>query len=399
MAEGVKLTRKELYERVWSQPMRTLAKEFGLSDVGLKKTCKRYDIPTPGVGYWAKVEHGKPVQREKLPPTKRGEVDTIVIKPEALLHPWQVSSDANPDWVHRESLPENQVRPDFSGELLHPLVRDTTRRLNKLTGNAWLVPPHGCLNLRVSREQLPRAAAILDALLRACETRGWQIAVEVPLPRRRHSSGNIWHPDHGWLSHMPTERHAETGVLIRGQFVAFSLTEAGRQAPPTDAEVKAWRKQFPYGIGGPPPRSVPNGELTLEIASHPWVSTRRRFRDSPKKPLGEQLNAVIVALVRMAAGLRNYALKQAVEERKKRLTERRRRDEELRRKRLEANIAHLENGIERWRWRTLAREFLAFAKSESARRNIDEAAFAEWFAWAEEHVEDRGINNFFNKWT
>lgn len=245
--------------------MRTLAKEFGLSNVGLKKTCKRHDIPTPGVGYWAKVEHGKPVQRQKLLPTKRGESDIVLVRPDAVLHPWQVSSEPNPDWVDRELLPENQVAADLSGEPVHLLVRHTAQRLKKEKSSGWIVPPHGCLSVRVSRGQLPRALAILDALLRACEARGWEVGVEVPLPRRRHSSGNLWHPDHGWLRHMPAERKAETGVLIRGQFVAFSLIESGRQAPPTDSEIKAWRKQFPYGIGSPPLRSVPNGELVLEV--------------------------------------------------------------------------------------------------------------------------------------
>ena len=47
-----KLTRTELYDRVWQTPMRTLAKEFEISDVGLKKICARHDVPTPGVGYW-----------------------------------------------------------------------------------------------------------------------------------------------------------------------------------------------------------------------------------------------------------------------------------------------------------------------------------------------------------
>jgi hypothetical protein len=35
----ITLTRKELYENVWSQPVKTLAKEYGISDVGLKKIC------------------------------------------------------------------------------------------------------------------------------------------------------------------------------------------------------------------------------------------------------------------------------------------------------------------------------------------------------------------------
>jgi hypothetical protein len=55
----ITLTRKELCENVWSQPVHTLAKDYGISDVGLRKICKRRDISTPGLGYWAKVAHGK----------------------------------------------------------------------------------------------------------------------------------------------------------------------------------------------------------------------------------------------------------------------------------------------------------------------------------------------------
>ena len=43
----IRLTRAELYEKVWATPMRTLAKEFGMSDVGLAKVCRRHDIPVP----------------------------------------------------------------------------------------------------------------------------------------------------------------------------------------------------------------------------------------------------------------------------------------------------------------------------------------------------------------
>lgn len=44
MAE--RLSRKELYDLIWSQPTKTLASRFGISDVALKKTCERAEIPT-----------------------------------------------------------------------------------------------------------------------------------------------------------------------------------------------------------------------------------------------------------------------------------------------------------------------------------------------------------------
>ena len=39
--------------------MRTLTKQFNLSDVGLAKLCRRHEIPTPGVGYWQLFQAGR----------------------------------------------------------------------------------------------------------------------------------------------------------------------------------------------------------------------------------------------------------------------------------------------------------------------------------------------------
>ena len=52
---GQRLSRKELYELVWSEPMKNLSIRFGISDVALKKTCARAEIPTPDRGYWART--------------------------------------------------------------------------------------------------------------------------------------------------------------------------------------------------------------------------------------------------------------------------------------------------------------------------------------------------------
>jgi hypothetical protein len=37
--------RDELYEEVWATPMQTLAKKYGISDVGLAKICRKLVIP------------------------------------------------------------------------------------------------------------------------------------------------------------------------------------------------------------------------------------------------------------------------------------------------------------------------------------------------------------------
>lgn len=37
----LQVTREELYARVWNEPMRTVAKSIGVSDVPLAKRCRR----------------------------------------------------------------------------------------------------------------------------------------------------------------------------------------------------------------------------------------------------------------------------------------------------------------------------------------------------------------------
>jgi hypothetical protein len=51
----------------------TLAKEYGLSNVGLGKACRRHDIPVPPRGYWARKAAGQKPRRPPLPPAKDGD--------------------------------------------------------------------------------------------------------------------------------------------------------------------------------------------------------------------------------------------------------------------------------------------------------------------------------------
>jgi hypothetical protein len=60
---SVRYERAEWYKKVWEQPIQEIASEFGVSDVAIAKVCRKWRIPTPGIGYWAKKRAGKPVQQ------------------------------------------------------------------------------------------------------------------------------------------------------------------------------------------------------------------------------------------------------------------------------------------------------------------------------------------------
>ena len=50
--------RKELEKQVWLAPTSVLAFQYGVSDKGLEKHCRKLGIEKPPRGYWQKVEEG-----------------------------------------------------------------------------------------------------------------------------------------------------------------------------------------------------------------------------------------------------------------------------------------------------------------------------------------------------
>jgi hypothetical protein len=58
MSSSVEMTRQELYDLVWSKPMRDAAATIPMSDVGLKKACLGLNVPVPAQGYARSEEVG-----------------------------------------------------------------------------------------------------------------------------------------------------------------------------------------------------------------------------------------------------------------------------------------------------------------------------------------------------
>jgi hypothetical protein len=84
----VTYSRKQLYDAIWSTPCQVLAKNLGISDVALAKTCRRLGVPRPSRGYWARVTAGQ--QSENYHSLKGWEdlaVDLELPAVETELHP------------------------------------------------------------------------------------------------------------------------------------------------------------------------------------------------------------------------------------------------------------------------------------------------------------------------
>jgi hypothetical protein len=65
-----RVTPDDLIGFAWSAPMRELAAQIGLSDVGLKKLLKSHGVSGPPQGHWNRVHAGRAVSKPPAAPAR-----------------------------------------------------------------------------------------------------------------------------------------------------------------------------------------------------------------------------------------------------------------------------------------------------------------------------------------
>ena len=74
----MQLTRAELFDHIWSEPMGTVAARYGLTGNGLAKICDRLAIPRPSRSHWTRNPASRTPQPE-LPPAPLGLSETFAL--------------------------------------------------------------------------------------------------------------------------------------------------------------------------------------------------------------------------------------------------------------------------------------------------------------------------------
>jgi len=72
-SEPTGITRKALYEMVWSEPMLKVGERFGVSSSYMARVCTFLNVPRLERGYWAKRAVGKAPKKQALPPPRPGD--------------------------------------------------------------------------------------------------------------------------------------------------------------------------------------------------------------------------------------------------------------------------------------------------------------------------------------
>jgi hypothetical protein len=175
-------TRRELFDLVWSRPMRKVAEELGISDRGLARICIRHRVPSPSRGYWARVTVGQkikpPLYREVSDPSMdRIEVTaTLSNLPEETV---EIIRKAKADRVGRGQINcADLAVPPPPVKKLNRIVASTARELRKARPNQHggvSATGVGTCGVVVHVDNAERVIAFLHALATALEAAGLQL--------------------------------------------------------------------------------------------------------------------------------------------------------------------------------------------------------------------------------
>lgn len=172
-------TRRQLYDLVWSRPTREVAADLGISDVMIGKLCKRYCIPKPPRGYWAKLAAGKRVIKAKLVISGALREDEVVIRePE----PWIAKERAQAKLVKQELRATRKVNTtiktlDYGApkRAFHAVVQKTVQFLRQTKPDehgGLIAQGNGLAGVTVATENVERGLSTLDAIVRGLEAAG-----------------------------------------------------------------------------------------------------------------------------------------------------------------------------------------------------------------------------------
>ncbi len=341
-----KWDRQELYEKVWQFPLRKLAAEYNISDVGLAKICHKLKIPLPGLGHWTKIACGHTIPRPPLP-----EAENIPILIRQIREPeTPILPEDAPELERIERVAAATTPPVTKAMLAHPLVEKTRSLLSEARSKEgeklWGGRETEWLDLRVTKATLPRALRIMAAIIHILERERFKLIVE-------------------------KNKSESTGAIIYGENICFGVVEKLRQIKSAEGSGTYTYNRVTL---------EPTGILSLELWNYCPERLRRVWRDSERAKLEEHLPACIAGMMKIALAARSRRDAEEKEEQA-----RQRRIDEVR-----AVLTQIEK--EETKIKALKREAIEWHRAERIRKYVaavraTAAKDAEWLAWAERQAD------------
>ncbi|MET3649829.1 hypothetical protein [Phyllobacterium ifriqiyense] len=281
------VSREELYEQVWSKPMTKVAADYGVTGTALKKTCNRHRIPTPERGYWAKLEHGKRVQKQPLPPMAERHLAKVRIAGSSEQHLSPKVREAKEK--ARDKLdklaaahPTPTAAPDLMPSIVEsPSLAATRRAISKARPDDQgfaAIRSKGIVPLKIAPASIERGIRVLSQLFALAESQG----------------------------HLPKATENGMVLVVEKEPIVFGLEERPEKTlhQATPAELKRRDERMRWGYTTDPwPKydPSPSGKLAIVIHANLYSGLRRTYSDGKTQTLERMLPDILAGFVAHAA--------------------------------------------------------------------------------------------------
>lgn len=177
------VTREQLYELVWQEPMLRIGERLGVSSSYMARVCTEMRVPRPAPGYWAQVEFGKKPNKPPLLDARPGDVTTW--SPGSPLGTNEraakrLSASRRPGKQAAPRLPAEEVFVPATLVKVHPLLVGVKSHFLKTreSNNGVLRPFKRMMaDIQASKEALDVAIAAADSLYRAMKAKGHRVVI------------------------------------------------------------------------------------------------------------------------------------------------------------------------------------------------------------------------------
>jgi hypothetical protein len=320
-----------------------LAKEFNLSDNGLRKICKNFDIPIPPVGYWQKIQYGKKVNQLPLP--KKDEEGEIKINVDVL------KQNYSPEDSIRKLVTE-KIRKNLSlilkvnDRLSKPddiVVKTQSNLENKKMSNSYekvkgtISTSRGLPSIIVSPKNVSRSLRILDNLIKNFKVLGYRVLLS----------------DEG----LEIIAHDNDKMLIYIREKSNATLTPNKYGW-NDRELSA------------------NGKLAIKIRR---IATFE-FVDTDKSPVESQVEKILIKIEtefqKVLDNRKKWEIQREKQEEIRKVEEAKQKckDEEL------SRFISFYNDAHRWKKFLILSEYLDYVKSSDTKNK-------EWIEWAEKKLD------------
>ena len=357
MPESKIVKREELFKAVWERPMVHVARDYEISDVGLKKICKKMFIPTPGRGYWRRKEQGYKVIQSKLPKLPAGVASEVSISPS---HYAQDPAGTIPS--AEEIRIKEVLNPAVHASEEHQLVQRARESLRKAKADEkGILCPRAkrLISLAVTDDTLSRALLVSDILIKALEELGHRVTInDKKMPKLR--------------------------VVVNDEDIGISIEEKISAQPyepkPGDRGRSAWQlPRYDY---------MPTGRLTVRLHGDFPTGLRVSWSDGKVQRIELITEKILCGIY--AAAVAQTQKRIDDERREREWEEQRRKDEEARKlRRLEMQRQkHLEKLALQYEEALRVQLFVeAVEKSLEmfSEIQVQDMDMASWLEWAKEY--------------